>query len=144
MSTSSCTTCSEEETRAVAARLAQSLKGDDKICLVGPLGSGKTTFALGLAQALGVPAGQVASPTFTLIREYDLPSGSILFHVDLYRLEGEDEIFEAGIHELLITEDFILIEWADRLGRFYPRPSIRVDFAHGQKSGERVITITRD
>jgi tRNA threonylcarbamoyladenosine biosynthesis protein TsaE len=119
------------------------MTGGEKICLTGPLGSGKTVFVSGFAEAMGVPAGQVASPTFTLVRQYDLPNDRLLLHVDLYRLDSEDEIFEAGILEILEGDSLVLIEWADRLKLFAPDNCIRVEFSHGGEPSERTITIRR-
>lgn len=80
------------------------------------------------------------SPTFTLVREYG--SGKKIFHVDLYRLENEEQIFEAGIYELLAGEDLVIIEWADRLKRFYPELCVQIHFAH-QDANTRVIEVNR-
>src|SRR5262245_2189272 len=89
----------EDSTRRFAAEFAKSLQGNEKICLVGSLGAGKTTFVRGFVEGFGLSSKQVASPTFTLVREYG-PDPRI-FHVDLYRFDKEDEIFEAGIYDLL-------------------------------------------
>lgn len=80
------------------------------------------------------------SPTFTLVREYG--SGKKIYHVDLYRLEKEEEIIEAGIHELLLSDELVLIEWADRLERHYPPDALNIHFAHGD-AAERLIEVER-
>jgi len=94
------TTRSEDETRGLAAALAAVAQPGDRIALIGPLGAGKTQFAKGFARGLGV--GEVVnSPSFTLMAEY---AGRLpLFHQDLYRLAGADEI------EL----DFRVNHWSD-------------------------------
>jgi tRNA threonylcarbamoyladenosine biosynthesis protein TsaE len=140
MSISNFISHSEEETRKFAADFARTLQGDEKICLIGPLGAGKTTFARGFVEGLGISADEVASPTFTLIREYG--DEKQVFHTDLYRLEKEEDIFEAGIHELLISEDIVLIEWADKLAKYVPYPRIEIHFAHGE-NGTRTLAIDR-
>lgn len=119
---------SESETRKIAGDFAATLQGNEKICLEGPFGSGKTTFVQGFVEAFGISPRDVVSPTFTLVREYG--SQKKIYHVDLYRLENEQEIFEAGILELLNSEDLVLVEWADRLKRYYPHPSIQILFEH--------------
>lgn len=106
---------------------------------MGPFGAGKTTFVKGFVEAFHVDSDDVVSPTFTLVREYG--STRKLYHVDLYRLDKEDEIFEAGIFELLTGDDLVLVEWADRLKRYYPEPSVRILFAH-QNQDTRVIQIS--
>lgn len=117
---------------------ARKLRGDEKICLIGPFGSGKTTFVRGFVSAFGLDPREVQSPTFTLVREYG--EAQKIYHVDLYRLEKESEIFEAGIHELLGTDELVLIEWADRLDKFSPNPCILIRFSH-QDDHTRVIEI---
>jgi tRNA threonylcarbamoyladenosine biosynthesis protein TsaE len=119
---------SEDETKRFAAEFASSLKGNEKVCLEGPLGAGKTTFVQGFVEAFRISPRDVVSPTFTLVREYG--SDKKIYHVDLYRLDNEEEIFESGIYELLTGDDLVLIEWADRLKRFYPKPSVRIQFTH--------------
>ena len=129
---------SEQETRSVAREFAGKLRGDEKICLIGPFGSGKTTFVRGFVSAFGLDSREVQSPTFTLVREYG--ENKKIYHVDLYRLEKESEIFEAGIHELLGTDELVLIEWADRLKNFSPNPCIVIHFSH-QEDQTRLIEI---
>jgi tRNA threonylcarbamoyladenosine biosynthesis protein TsaE len=138
VSTSRFTSESEAATRAYAAEFARSLRGDEKICLIGPLGSGKTTFVRGFVEGFGISAHDVASPTFTLVREYGKEKK--IYHVDLYRLEKEEDTFEAGIFELLGSDDLVLIEWADRLQRYRPEPCKTIEFEHGRE-GERIIMI---
>ena len=136
MSTSKFTSASEAETRAFAASFASTLKGNEKICLSGPLGSGKTTFVRGFVEAFGISSAEVQSPTFTLIREYG--SKPKIYHIDLYRLEKEEDIFEAGIYDVITEEDLALIEWADRLQKFLPQNCIEIHFLHSGEH-ERVI-----
>ena len=129
---------SELETRNIAIEFASKLRGNEKICLIGPLGSGKTTFVRGFVAAFGIDSRDVQSPTFTLVREYG--SKKKIYHVDLYRLDQETEIFEAGIHELLFGDDLVLVEWADRLHQFLPDRCAMIRFSHDDDS-RRVIEI---
>ena len=99
----------EEETKWIAAQLAQLLEPKDVILLEGDLGAGKTTFTKGLAKGLGIDT-VIKSPTYTLIREYTkgrLP----LYHMDVYRLEdvGGDDM---GLEEYLYGNGVSVIEWA--------------------------------
>ena len=85
------------------------------VVLTGELGAGKTTFAQGFAEGLGITE-KVISPTFVLIREYHIPgSEKKFFHIDLYRLEGGVEPAELGVHDMLNDGNVVLIEWADKL-----------------------------
>jgi tRNA threonylcarbamoyladenosine biosynthesis protein TsaE len=105
-------TRSAEQTRALAATLAHAAQAGDRIALVGPLGAGKTQFAKGFAEGLGVDA-VVNSPSFTLMAEYEgrLP----LFHQDLYRLAGAEEVLAGGMLDERQDEGVTLTEWAERL-----------------------------
>jgi tRNA threonylcarbamoyladenosine biosynthesis protein TsaE len=114
------TTRSEEETAAVAARLAASLAPGAVVLLTGDLGAGKTAFVRGLAAGLGIDPGEISSPTFTLIQEYrsaavpDGPPTRVLSHVDLYRLDGA-EVDDLGLEELTAGGALVAIEWAEKL-----------------------------
>ena len=105
-------TGSTEQTRAFAAALAPAASAGDRLALVGPLGAGKTQFAKGFAVGLGID-DVVNSPSFTLMAEYD---GRLrLFHQDLYRLEGADEVLAGGLLDERQDDGVTLSEWADRL-----------------------------
>lgn len=100
---------SEEETFAIAKKVADTLKGGETILLDGDLGAGKTTFTKGLAAALGVK-DEVTSPTFTIMNVYEdgrLP----LCHLDMYRLESSDEIAELGVSDTAPENAVTVIEW---------------------------------
>ena len=136
MNTSKFISTSETETRNYAAKLASTLSGNEKICLIGPLGSGKTTFVRGFVEAFGIRSSDVQSPTFTLVLEYG--SKPKIYHIDLYRLEKEEDIFEAGIYDILTGDDLVLIEWADRLQKYTPRDCVVIHFSHGGQN-QRLI-----
>ncbi len=109
---------SEADTRAIAVTLAGGLAAGTVLLLSGDLGAGKTAFVRGLADGLGIDAGEVTSPTFTLVHEYRggrLP----LIHVDLYRLERAD-LDEIGLDDDLAAQGVVAIEWAERLTRRIP------------------------
>src|SRR4051812_38154815 len=94
LASASVRTTNAEQTRAFAAALAAVAEPGDRIGLLGPLGAGKTQFAKGFAAGLGV-RDVVNSPSFTLMAEY---AGRLpLFHQDLYRLNGADEVLGGGL-----------------------------------------------
>ena len=97
-----------EQTREIAARLADTLKGGEVILLSGDLGAGKTTFTKGLAAALGVEE-TVTSPTFNYVKEYNgrLP----LYHFDMYRVADADEVYELGLEEYFYRGRVVVVEW---------------------------------
>lgn len=116
---------SVEETWALARRLASELKPGDVVCLDGDLGAGKTTFTQGLAAALGVP-GRVTSPTFCIVQEHR--GNSVLVHMDLYRLRGEDDVLAVGWEDYLAEGAILVVEWPDRAGTLIPATAQRVAF----------------
>jgi tRNA threonylcarbamoyladenosine biosynthesis protein TsaE len=136
-------TASEAETEALGAALVGELAPDGVLLLSGDLGSGKTVLTRGLAGALGVPPGEVQSPTYTLIREHKAEAageggGGRLFHVDLYRLSPE-EAADLGLEELLAGPGVKVVEWAERLGFDLPgalRLTLRRISAGAAETGE--------
>ena len=112
---------SVDETFKLGTRVGQQLQGGEVLLLSGALGAGKTIFVKGIATALGIDGEEVTSPSFTLVNPY---SGRLqLYHIDLYRLdEGASAAHAVDLDELLTNENaVIVIEWAERLGR-YPLP----------------------
>lgn len=99
-------------TRQLGRRLAMVARAGDRIALIGPLGAGKTELAKGFAVGLGVTE-TVDSPSFTLMAEYRgrLP----LFHLDLYRLTGLDDVVDGGLLDEREADGVTLIEWGDRI-----------------------------
>ncbi len=95
----------------MASALAQLSRSGDVIVLAGEMGAGKTAFAQGFGQALGITE-LITSPTFTLVHTYD--SGRIiLHHADLYRLDRLDEVSDLGLHEMVEESGVMLVEWGD-------------------------------
>lgn len=132
------TSRSPEQTAAIAATVAASLRAGDVVLLRGELGAGKTAFVKGLAIGLGAPADEVSSPTFALLHEY--AGGRLtLHHADLYRLSPE-EAEDLGLDELAASGGILAIEWPDRLARPWP-DAVQVTVTHAGES-ERRITIS--
>lgn len=129
---------SEEETTALAAKLAPALRPGDVLVLQGELGAGKTEFVRGLAAALGLDTDQVNSPTYTIVNEY--PGERPLFHFDLYRLGDPSELYEVGWDDYLGREGLIAIEWGERAGEMLPARYYHLRFGIVSDT-EREITI---
>ena len=113
-----------DETRAFGEQLALILRPGDVILLHGDLGAGKTTLTQGIARGLGI-TGAVQSPTFTLVAEHDGHASDgtplRLYHLDLYRLGGEDDLEAIGFDDLLDPSDGVsIIEWPERAGTWLP------------------------
>ncbi|MBQ2767015.1 MAG: tRNA (adenosine(37)-N6)-threonylcarbamoyltransferase complex ATPase subunit type 1 TsaE [Clostridia bacterium] len=120
------TTASAEETEAVGAWLAEQLTGGvlpPFIALYGDLGVGKTALTRGLASVLS-PASLVRSPTFALVNEYR--SGKRpLFHFDMYRIEGEDDLESIGYWDYL-DRGICVVEWSEKIPFALPDSYLRV------------------
>jgi tRNA threonylcarbamoyladenosine biosynthesis protein TsaE len=132
----------ERETFDLGVRIGTQLSGGDILLLDGPLGAGKTVLVKGIAQALGLDEEDVTSPSFTLV---NLHQGRLLlYHIDLYRLdEGASAAHAVDLDEILSDENaVVIIEWAERLGR-YPLPaSVWRIFISGDGDEARKVSIS--
>ncbi len=127
---------SPEATRAAARALAGAIGPEGLVlALVGPLGAGKTLFARGLAEGLGIDPDRVASPTFVIASEYVSPAGRRLAHVDCYRLASRDELDAAGFADLLEPGAVVAVEWADRFPEALPEDRLTIAFSRGEAAG---------
>ena len=118
------TTSSAAETIALGHRLAAELTG--VVLLIGNLGAGKTTLVKGIAEGLhAAREEEVSSPTFTLVHEYGSPT--LVYHVDLYRLDTEREVESLGLEDLFATGRLVLIEWGERFPRLMPVPRTEIE-----------------
>jgi tRNA threonylcarbamoyladenosine biosynthesis protein TsaE len=129
----------EAATSTLAADIARQARQGDVIGLSGPLGSGKTTFARAFVSAR-LDAGEVPSPTFTLVEVYQSLTGPAVWHFDLYRLEKPEDAYELGIEEAF-AEGISLIEWPERLGALMPREHLGVTLASGQSETQRLARL---
>lgn len=101
------------ETEEIAASVAKRLRGGDVILFKGGLGAGKTAFTRGLANGLGLKA-EVSSPTFSLVHEYAGEPLS-LFHFDMYRVEGINDLYTTGFFDYLDENQIIAVEWSENI-----------------------------
>jgi len=112
------TTQSGADTIEVGRKLARLLKPPQLLLLRGELGTGKTTLVKGIAQALdAAEPDEVTSPTFTLLHEYEGTRDGKpikLYHIDVYRLEGERQLETLGLDELLTDDALVFVEWGDK------------------------------
>lgn len=111
------------ETETIGFETGKSLRKGSVISLRGSLGAGKTVFAKGVARSLGITEA-IVSPTFTIVQEYD---GTMkMYHLDLYRLSGEDEFESMGGEEFLYPDGISLIEWSEKIDSMLPDDTIYV------------------
>lgn len=117
------TTRNERETIELAQNFESEKFPNMIICLDGELGSGKTIFTKGIANALGIDQN-ITSPTFTIIKEYDgeLP----LYHMDVYRLNGN--IDGIGIEEYFNKGGVVVVEWAETIKEILPKERLDIKF----------------
>lgn len=128
-----------EDTRAIGGAVASLLRPGDAIALTGELGAGKTTLVHGLARALGYE-GPVASPTFTLVREYRTPRLTVL-HADVYRLDRMQEVVDLELEELLQGAGVLLVEWGDAVETLLPEDHLVVELTVPGEGEERAVSI---
>lgn len=125
---------SPAETRRLGVWVGRHLKPGDAVCLKGEMGTGKTLFARGIAEGLGVVQGRgVRSPTFTLVHEYR--GRYPIYHLDLYRLRDEEELEGIGWAEMLYGEGVAVIEAAEKMKQTLPKE--RLDVALGREGLRR-------
>lgn len=131
---------SPEQSSDLARAFARLIGPGDTLLLEGDIGAGKTHFARSFIQSLQDHPEDVPSPTFTLVQTYDTRAGP-LWHADLYRLSGPDEIVEIGLLEAM-EYAICLIEWPDRLGPDTPDTALTLHFAPGASDDARVVTLS--
>jgi tRNA threonylcarbamoyladenosine biosynthesis protein TsaE len=132
-------TASGAETQRIGAQLGALLSGDAIITLTGDLGAGKTTFTQGLGAGLGVN-GAITSPTFVLINRYKCADGRALQHADCYRLANAPlEMWDAGLTDLFLSDDVVVVEWADRIPGLLPTEYLDVVFELGEGDQRRIV-----
>src|ERR1017187_311273 len=139
------TTQSGADTIEVGRKLVALLKPPQLLLLRGDLGTGKTTLVKGIAQALdAADPDEVTSPTFTLLHEYDGTQDGKpvkLFHLDVYRLEGERQLETLGLDELLTPDALVLVEWGEKFASI--RKKATGEIAISSEGGDvRKITVT--
>jgi tRNA threonylcarbamoyladenosine biosynthesis protein TsaE len=126
-------TTSAEETKALAAALAELARPGDLLLLAGDLGAGKTAFTQGYGAALGID-DLITSPTFTLVNSYE---GRLeLNHLDVYRLEALAEVFDLGVPEMLDEGGVTVIEWGDSVSPALPADYLEIRFSFTDESDD--------
>jgi len=113
-----------KDTLALGRKLGQHLKSGNVVSLRGNLGAGKTVLAKGVALSLDINE-PIVSPTFTLVQEYE---GKMkMYHIDLYRISGEEEFEMMGGEEFLYSSGICLIEWSEKIQDMLPKNTIYVN-----------------
>ena len=132
-------TDSAAETELLGEQLAKALLPGDVVAYFGGLGAGKTAFTRGLARGLGI-SQQITSPTYTIVNEYTggrLP----LFHFDMYRLSGEDDLFDLGWEDYLVRGGVCAVEWSENVIGALENPIRVLIQRDGTSEDSRIITV---
>lgn len=135
-----CVTRRVEETEALGERLAPWLPSGAVVALHGELATGKTCLTRGMARYFAGDA-PVHSPTFTLVNEYG--HDHVLYHLDLYRLNGPDELLTLGYEDIVEADGVCVIEWADRAEGLLPEKRLDVYLEHGGGDTRRLRFVNR-
>ncbi|MCR5409692.1 MAG: tRNA (adenosine(37)-N6)-threonylcarbamoyltransferase complex ATPase subunit type 1 TsaE [Lachnospiraceae bacterium] len=127
-------THSQEETRALAREIGERADAGTVIGLTGDLGCGKTVFAKGIAEGVGVKE-HVSSPTYTIMQQYD--DGRMpVYHFDVYRIGDVSELDETGYEDCFFGEGISIVEWADMVREIMPEDTIWVSISRDLSKGE--------
>ena len=132
---------SAKETKDFAKNLARQIllkSPKEKYAFVlgleGELGAGKTSFVQGFAKGLGVKE-KVLSPTFLIMRKYQIPNTRYLYHVDCYRLKGAQELLALGWKAIVADpRNIVVVEWADKVKSIIPKDALWLTFSHTGKT----------
>jgi tRNA threonylcarbamoyladenosine biosynthesis protein TsaE len=114
-----------KELTGAARKFIEATKGHRKFAFYGPMGSGKTTLIKQICHELGA-SSLVTSPTFSLVNEYNMPNGEVIYHFDLYRINQIEELFDLGYEEYFYGDNYIFIEWAEKAENLLPDQITRV------------------
>ena len=129
-------TNSAEETKNLAAKIANELSGGEVIAMKGDLGAGKTCFVSGLAAALGF-SGEVTSPTFAIINEY-LGGRLNVYHFDMYRVTSWEDLYSTGYFEYLEAGGVVAVEWSENIEAALPEQYITVEILKNADGGREI------
>jgi len=132
---------SEAETIKQGEKLGKKLPPGAVVALYGGLGAGKTAFTRGIAAGLAI-SGSVDSPTFTIVNEY--PGSIPLFHFDMYRLEGETELFDIGWDDYLERGGICVVEWSEKVPGAFPPDTVVVNIENLGADKRRIEIIQEE
>ena len=146
-----CLVASPDAMADLGASLALMLRAGDCIGLEGGLGAGKSTLARGMITAAlaacGIEAGDIPSPSFTLVQPYTFPAeddaGREIWHFDLWRLEDSQEVIELGLEEAL-SHHVSLIEWPQRMASLLPPRHLIIEINHAEDENQRIVVFRGD
>jgi tRNA threonylcarbamoyladenosine biosynthesis protein TsaE len=135
---------SPEDSAALGGSIARRLVPGSVVALRGGLGAGKTCLTKGIARGLGVEE-EINSPTYTIVSEYETKEKTLFYHVDVYRLRGDEDFEALGGRDLFYGEGIAVVEWSERIPNSLPEGSIHIEIEilDGEKRRFRVSGIDR-
>lgn len=136
---------SKKDINTFISKLSKEISAPYCICLIGELGVGKTYFSKQLIKKLCGNKVNVTSPTFSILNIYNQPNKhnsktTEVWHLDLYRIENEDEVLELGLQEAL-QNNIVIIEWANRLNKLYPKNAVTINLSFDDNN-TRLLKLT--
>jgi tRNA threonylcarbamoyladenosine biosynthesis protein TsaE len=120
--------CQESDYESIAGILLSEFDMVKCWLFKGDLGAGKTTFIKYLCKRLGIAAEAVSSPTFSIINSYTNGKDIRIWHIDLYRLNSVQELYEIGITEIVADDAWVFIEWPELATALLPIPHVEIVF----------------
>lgn len=126
------------ELTAWGERFGRTARAPLVVTLAGDLGAGKTTLAQAICRGYGV-SEPVTSPTFAIVHRYDAPRSAV-YHLDLYRLRGPDELMNIGWDEIVSSRALVLVEWPERAAGVLP-PHVAIDLEHAAGDDTRRVLL---
>jgi len=126
------------EIDTIAARFILEAGNKRVIALHGEMGAGKTTFVRAVCAELGVKAG-VASPTFSIINQYLASGETVVYHLDLYRLNGEDEAIQAGVEDCLYSGSWCFVEWPEKAPAILPAATLHLTLTATEINSRKLV-----
>jgi tRNA threonylcarbamoyladenosine biosynthesis protein TsaE len=128
-------------TLALGEMMTELLRAPKLVVLRGDLGAGKTTLVKGMAVALGAAEDEVSSPTFTLVQEYRGRKVRLI-HLDVYRLETEQELEGIGLWEMADAADaLVVVEWGEKFASVMERADAEIAMEQGENETERLLLV---
>lgn len=136
-------TNSADETIKLGRKIGEKIKNNTVIAYFGSMGMGKTQFTHGLADGMGIDSKNVSSPTFAIVHEYN-GNGRTLYHFDMYRISGWDDLYSTGYFDYLDTDAVLAVEWSENIENALPEDCIKIYFSQGDEINQRKIEIIGD
>lgn len=130
---------SEKDTMNIAREICADIKKGSVVAFSGGMGMGKTAFVRGALSAFDNDSF-VSSPTFALVHDYG--GDPHIYHFDMYRVMGFDDLYSTGFFDYLDDSSILFIEWSENITEALPETTIFVEFEKGETADSRIITVS--